>query len=82
MMLDRICPEVVEMLKDKTLTRSTFDVLRKMKPMRQIDVAEVMLTANNFSHGYSKALLAATRQAAEKQTREGRNDGAGPSGNK
>ena len=30
--------------------------------MRQIEVAEVMLTANNFSHGYSKALLAATRQ--------------------
>lgn len=63
MMLDRICPEVVEMLKDRALTRSTFDVLRKMKPMRQIEVAEVMLTANNFSHGYSKALLAATRQA-------------------
>ena len=63
MMLDRICPEVVDMLKDRALTRSTFDVLRKMKPMRQIEVAEVMLTANNFTHGYSKALLAATRQA-------------------
>jgi ParB-like chromosome segregation protein Spo0J len=62
MMLDRICPEVVEMLKDRSPTRSTFDVLRKMKPIRQIEVAEVMLTANNFSHGYSKALLAATRQ--------------------
>jgi hypothetical protein len=63
LMLERICPEVVDMLKDKTLTRSTFDILRKMRPMRQIEVAELMSTANNFTLGYSKALLAATRQA-------------------
>ena len=62
-LLDRICPEVVELLKDKTLGRSTFDVLRKMKPMRQIEAAELMVTANNFTFGYCRALLAATRQA-------------------
>jgi ParB-like chromosome segregation protein Spo0J len=61
-LLDRICPEVVELLKDKTLGRSTFDVLRKMKPMRQIEAAELMVTANNFTFGYCRALLAATRQ--------------------
>ena len=63
MLLDRICPEVIDMLKDKIITRSTFDSLRKMKPMRQIEVAELLLTANNFTLGYSKALLAATRQS-------------------
>lgn len=30
---------------------------------RQIEVAELLLTANNFTLGYCKALLAATRQA-------------------
>jgi hypothetical protein len=31
-----------------------------MKPMRQIEVAELLATANNFSVPYTKALLAAT----------------------
>lgn len=61
-MLDRICPEVVDLLKDRLVTRSTFGSLRKMKPMRQIEVAELLIAANNFTFGYCKALLAATRQ--------------------
>ncbi|WP_428560380.1 plasmid partitioning protein RepB C-terminal domain-containing protein [Pseudolabrys sp.] len=61
-MLDGICSEVVEMLKDKSVNPTTFDVLRKMKPMRQIETAELMATVANFSSSYAKALLAATRQ--------------------
>jgi ParB-like chromosome segregation protein Spo0J len=57
-----ICPEVVELLKDKSINPTTFDVLRKMKPMRQIEAAELMNTAGNFATSYAKALLAATRQ--------------------
>lgn len=60
--LDRICPEVVELLKDKSVNPTTFDVLRKMKPMRQIEVTELMCMAANWSVNYAKALLAATRQ--------------------
>src|SRR5688572_16678995 len=37
MMLGGISPEVVHLLKDKSLNPTTFDVLRKMKPMRQIE---------------------------------------------
>lgn len=58
-----ICPEVVELMKDKSVNPTTFDVLRKMKPMRQIEAAELMTTAGNYSASYAKALLAATRQA-------------------
>ena len=61
-MLSGICPEVVDLLKDKSLNPSTFEVLRKMKPMRQIDAAELMSTASNYTASYAKALLAATRQ--------------------
>lgn len=61
-MLDGICPEVVDMLKDKSVTPLAFEVLRKMKPLRQIEVAELMSSAANWTSTYAKALLAATRQ--------------------
>ena len=63
MMLDGICAEVVDLLKHKSLSPTTFEVVRKMKPMRQIEVAELMLAAGNFTSTYAKALLAATRQS-------------------
>ena len=62
-MLVGISPEVVDLLKDKSVNPTTFEVLRKMKPMRQIEAAELMNTAGNYTSSYAKALLAATRQA-------------------
>jgi ParB-like chromosome segregation protein Spo0J len=62
-MLAGICPEVVDLLKDKSLNPNTFEVLRKMKPMRQIESAELMTTAGNYTASYAKALLAATPQS-------------------
>jgi ParB-like chromosome segregation protein Spo0J len=44
-----ICQEVVELLKDKSVNSRTFEVLRKMKPMRQIEAAELMVTAGNYT---------------------------------
>ncbi|KIM00567.1 putative transcriptional regulator [Paramagnetospirillum magnetotacticum MS-1] len=61
-LLDGICPEVVDLLKDKSVNPTSFEVLRKMKPPRQIEAAELMTAAGNFSSAYAKALLAATRQ--------------------
>ena len=60
-LLDGICREAVELLKNKHMSPHLFGVLKKMKPMRQIEVAELMGTASNFSVPYAKALLAATR---------------------
>lgn len=62
-MLAGICPEVIDLLKDKSINPSTFDVLRKMRPMRQIEAAELMATAGTYTASYAKALLAATKQA-------------------
>jgi ParB-like chromosome segregation protein Spo0J len=62
-MLLGVCPEVVDLLKDKSLNPATFDVLRKMKPMRQIEAADLMSTAGNYTASYAKAILAATRQS-------------------
>ena len=62
-MLVGISPEVVDLLKDKSVNPTTFSVLRKMRPLRQIEAAELMTTAGNYTSSYAKALLAATRQA-------------------
>src|SRR6266851_3750672 len=61
-MLAGICPEVIDMFKDKSVNPNTFEILRKMKPMRQIEAAELMNSASNYTASYAKALLAATRQ--------------------
>ena len=62
-MLNGICPEVVDLLKDRAVNATIFGALRKMKPVRQIEAAELMITAGNFSASYARALLAATKQA-------------------
>ena len=57
-----MCPEVAELLKDKSVDTTVFTLLRKMKPMRQIEAVELMSAMNNFTARYAHALLAATRQ--------------------
>jgi ParB-like chromosome segregation protein Spo0J len=59
-LLNGICSEVVELLKDKHLASGAIAQLKKMRPARQIEAAELMLAANNFSEAYARALLAAT----------------------
>jgi hypothetical protein len=59
-LLDGICPEVVHLLKEKRVTGLALRVFRKARPMRQIEMAELMCAANNFSVGYAKCLAAAT----------------------
>ena len=59
-LLNGICKDAVDLLKNATIAPKTFAVLRKMRPLRQIEASELMLTASNFSVPYAKALLVAT----------------------
>ncbi len=59
-LLKGINPELVELFKDRHISPRTFAELRKMKHVRQIEVAELLIAANNFTVPYAKALLAAT----------------------
>jgi ParB-like chromosome segregation protein Spo0J len=61
-LLKYIDPEVVELLKDKQISPGAIRILRKMDSLRQIEVAELMIAAHNFTVPYAKALLAATPQ--------------------
>jgi RepB plasmid partitioning protein/ParB-like nuclease domain len=62
-LVDGICGEAIGLLKDKMCPMAIFDVLRKMNPLRQIETAELLINANNFSISYASAILAGTPQA-------------------
>ncbi|MCC7085136.1 MAG: ParB N-terminal domain-containing protein [Pirellulales bacterium] len=59
-LLQGICDEAVELLKDKAITTTALREFRRVAPMRQIEMAELMIASNNFTVGYLKCLLAAT----------------------
>lgn len=59
-LLDGICPEAAEQLKDTSCPMKVFDFLRQMAPMRQVEAAELMIGQGNFSTMFAHALLAAT----------------------
>ena len=62
-LLEGICPEVADILKDKHLGIYAFTELRKMVPLRQIEAAELMVAMNKYTVSYAKSLLAATPQS-------------------
>ena len=62
-LLDGVCEEAVQVLKDRASVPPTvFETLRRMKPIRQIEAAELMTASANFTASYAKAMLAATKQ--------------------
>lgn len=61
--LHGVCPEAIEILKDKPVSLGVFALLKRMLPLRQIEAAEMMAGMNRYSKGYVHALLAATPEA-------------------
>ncbi|PVZ86907.1 chromosome partitioning protein ParB [Serratia sp. S1B] len=59
-LLRGICPEVIELLKNREVSQNIFPLLRKMKSVRQIECTELMLSLNNLTVSYAKALLMTT----------------------
>lgn len=59
-LLEGICDEAVDLLKDKAVPEPVFRVLKKMKAPRQIKVSMLMNDQNKFTSTYAKALLEAT----------------------
>lgn len=55
-----ICPEVADLLRDKHVPLNAFTELRKLKPMRQIVAAEMMVAMNRYSISYVKSIVAGT----------------------
>ncbi len=61
-LLNGICPEAIDLLKDKMVSTGTFHVLKKMKSARQIETAVIMTDANDFTVPFAKGLLMATHE--------------------
>jgi hypothetical protein len=59
-LLEGVCAEAADLLKDKMVASRVFYDLKKMTSMRQIEVATLMNDAGNYTGSYAKALLAAT----------------------
>lgn len=62
-LLNGICPEAAELLRDRQFSPELSRVLRKMKPTRQVECVELMVAANNITVSYAEALLVATPAA-------------------
>ncbi len=55
-----ICDEAVDILKDKEIGPAALKNLKQAKAIRQIEMAELMVAARNYTSAYSRALFLAT----------------------
>jgi len=62
-LLEGICVEAADILKDKHVAIHTFAELKKLAPLRQIEAAELMVAMNKYTISYAKSLVAATPQS-------------------
>ncbi|WP_247315600.1 plasmid partitioning protein RepB C-terminal domain-containing protein [Ralstonia pseudosolanacearum] len=62
-LLEGLCPEAVDLLRDRQFSPELVRALRKMKPTRQVECVELMIAANNVTVSYAEALLVATPAA-------------------
>ncbi|MDI9776667.1 plasmid partitioning protein RepB C-terminal domain-containing protein [Pseudomonas putida] len=60
-LLKGIAKEAIELLKTRMVSQPVFHALRKMKPMRQIEAAEMMISANCYTGRYAQMVLTTTR---------------------
>jgi ParB-like chromosome segregation protein Spo0J len=59
-LLNGIHEQAAELLKDKNISPPAIRLLKKVSGMRQIEIAEMMVTANNYFTGYAEALVLGT----------------------
>ena len=59
-LLEGIHEEAVDLLKDKPVSANAIWLLRKVTAVRQIEIAELMVSANNYTKGYAEALVLGT----------------------
>ena len=59
-LLQGICAEAATLIRDRQCPYETFQCLKKMKPLRQIEAVELMVGMNNFSASCARSILLAT----------------------
>ena len=56
-LLKGVCTEATDILRNECVNADAFCALRKMKAVRQIDAARLMMSAKKFSGRFARALL-------------------------
>lgn len=59
-LLTGICEEAVDLLRDKRASPAALRELKRVVAMRQIEMAELMIAAHNYTASYAKCLYLAT----------------------
>lgn len=59
-LLEGICPEAADLLKDKHVPINTISELKKLKSVRQIEAVQLMIAMNKYTISYARSLVAAT----------------------
>ena len=62
-LLEGICPEAAELMKDKHVPINTIGLLKQLKTVRQIEAVELMIAMNRFTISYARSLVAATPES-------------------
>ena len=60
-LLDGINDEAAHLLRDKNVSPKTIHLLKKVTGLRQIEIAEFMVNANNYGVGYAEAMVYSTK---------------------
>jgi hypothetical protein len=61
-LLNGIATEAVELLKDKPIPPQSIRLLKKVTDERQVEIARLMIDANNYHAGYAEGLVLGTRK--------------------
>jgi ParB-like chromosome segregation protein Spo0J len=61
-MLKDICPEALELLKDKPIKEAALRLFKHVKPLRQIEMAEMMNRMANYGKAYAAAFVSRTKE--------------------
>jgi len=59
-LLTNICPEAVELLRNRRASAGAIREMKRVKPMRQIEMAELMVASNNYTATYAECLVMAS----------------------
>jgi len=59
-LLDGINEAAADLLKDKAISPQAIRLLRRVTGLRQIEIAELMVSANNFTKNYAEAMVLTT----------------------
>lgn len=59
-LIEGIHPEAIQILKDKPITERPLQILKQVKALRQIEMAQLMVSACNYTFAYARALLVGT----------------------